>query len=313
VHFFDSDEYLGACCEARHPGRPWRPAYFRVGDAVVRLALVDGRPVTGGDFYDFVTPLEPPDGERLRSVPWLRQVVAGLHEVSGVPTFAPDQWPAPLIEWSRFPTAEAFQDHVLSRRASLARDARTKRRNLEKAFGPVSFRFEDDRPGVFDRCIAWKSAQYRASGSRDLFASPGNLALFRALARRGVLRVSSFSAGERLCAVHLGVEWGNAMHAWVPAYDAETARYSPGRLLFDELMEESRRRGHRIFDFLIGDEPYKWHYATHYRLVAPAGTPALSQRVWRGAKGAARGLLGHHPGLLAGARRLRDRMRERSR
>src|SRR5207247_3960145 len=43
-----------------------------------------------------------------------------------------------------------------------------------------------------------------------------------------------------------------------------------------EILRESHVRGYAEFDFLIGGELYKWHYATQTRVIGPLGTPPLS-------------------------------------
>ena len=100
--------------------------------------------------------------------------------------------------------------------------------------GPVEFRWEDPRPEVFDRCIAWKSAQYDRTGVVDHFRRPQNVELFRALHAKGALVISSLSAGATLLAVHFGAQHENGIYSWIAAYDPDRARYSPGRLLLED-------------------------------------------------------------------------------
>lgn len=61
------------------------------------------------------------------------------------------------------------------------------------------------------------------------------------------------------------------LYWWVPAYDSAYSQYSPGRLLLHFLLRESFNQHHTEFDFLWGDEDYKWYYATHVRLIADLG------------------------------------------
>ena len=60
----------------------------------------------------------------------------------------------------------------------------------------------------------------------------------------------------------------------MPWYESgEWARYSPGRLLLEHLLESSFEQGLREFDFTIGDEPYKSAFCNAsdalYRLIRP--------------------------------------------
>jgi CelD/BcsL family acetyltransferase involved in cellulose biosynthesis len=159
-----------------------------------------------------------------------------------------------------------------------------RRRRLERDLGPLQVVFDDPRQEPFDRCLAWKSAQYLATGYRDLFERHENVQMFVELRRRGALVVTSLWAGELLLAAHLGAFADNRLYWWVPAYDPEFARYSPGRLMLEAMLRESFHRQHVEFDFLIGNEAYKWYYATHFRTIGPLGSPPLGLRIRQQAK-----------------------------
>ena len=191
-----------------------------------------------------------------------------------------------------------------SRRSNLFADARRRRRRLEERVGPLEFSFEDNRPQVLEACLGWKSDQYVASGFPDAFRTGAHADFFRRLAGAGLLRVASLSAGGRLLATHLGALEAGRFYYWIPAYDPELTFFSPGRLLLDFMLKESQARGGE-FDFLIGDEDYKWHYATHVRVVEPAGRPPLRLRALRGARSLARRVRSASPLADALTRRLR--------
>jgi hypothetical protein len=314
MNFFSSDEYLLPFAETFFPGRAHRIGPWRAQGKVFRLVDVDGHgPVTSWEFLDFFQPVEDDPAKAAGTVRWLprvaletRDVVAALPDDAPAPTDFTFQ-PAPYVDWSRFSGWEAFQDHFATRRSSLLRDSKQKRRNLEKAFGPVRFEWDDRRGEVFDQALAWKSAQYVRSNLPDLFARPGNAALFRRLWAQGTLIVSSLSAGERLLAVHFGAQWRRRFFSWVAAYDPEHFRYSPGRLLLEGMLRESQGLGHAEFDFLIGSESYKYHYATHERVIGPLGSAPLRQRLRKAARGAVRRALGLYPPLLERLRALENR------
>jgi CelD/BcsL family acetyltransferase involved in cellulose biosynthesis len=220
-------------------------------------------------------------------------------------------FPAPYVDWSRFAGWDEFQGHYLKRRASLLRDSRQKRRHLENDLGRLSFVAHDTRPEVFDQCIAWKSAQYIRTGLQDMFRRPESVRLFRSLEAKGVLLVSSLSAGSHLLAVHFGAISDGRFYSWIAAYDPRHGHYSPGRLLLEDLLRERQARGDREFDFGIGNSSYKWHYATHNRTIGPLGSPAAAQVLGCRARASVKRVLRRWPGLLARVQRLRLRMRER--
>ena len=192
---------------------------------------------------------------------------------------------------------------VKARVGNLLPDSRRKRRKAERDLGKLSFVYDDPRKEPFESCLVWKSAQWRRTGSVDLFGTDlRHVQLFRELRRRGLLVVSTLSAGEALLAVHIGAAADNRLYWWVPAYDILMARYSPGRLLLEYLLEESFARNQRRFEFLLGDEKYKWHYATHALEVGALGKPTLYSFLRYEAKTRVRAMLEGYPWALGAAR-----------
>jgi CelD/BcsL family acetyltransferase involved in cellulose biosynthesis len=182
------------------------------------------------------------------------------------------------------------------------------RRRLEREAGPVRFAFDDPDPEVFDTCLRWKGEQYLATGHPNFFAQPRNVELFRQLRARRLVVVNALWAGPRLVAAHVAGLYDRRFAAWVPAYDPAWAKCSPGRLLLEESLRASQALGHREFDFLIGDEAYKFRYATDNRVIGPLGAPPLSVRLEQEARGLARATLKDRPRL----KKLVDRLRARA-
>jgi CelD/BcsL family acetyltransferase involved in cellulose biosynthesis len=63
-----------------------------------------------------------------------------------------------------------------------------------------------------------------------------------------------------------------------PSFAIELARFSPGEVLLRQLLLRAIEEGLAIFDFGLGEEPFKARFATHSRQVRnwglyPAGAP----------------------------------------
>jgi CelD/BcsL family acetyltransferase involved in cellulose biosynthesis len=324
VNFYSSDEYLGALATVWFPGRRCEAASYVVEGRQFRLLWREGLGpfVTFGpradacNFLDFFEPLAsaPDPAAAARPVRWLPRVALGAHEITSVAPepLASGCTPAPYVDWLRFPQWSAFEAHVASRRPSLRPDAKRKRRRLEERLGPLEFRWDDDRPSAFETALAWKSEQYARSKVLDCFSIPQNVAMFRELRRRGLVIVSSLSAGERLVAVHLGALWRGRFSYWVPAYDREVLLLSPGRLLLDDMLRESHARGHVEFDFLLGDESYKYHYATHQRVVGSIGKAPFQVSLHDAVRASVKSALARYPSLREKARALENAFTRRS-
>ena len=303
---FSTPAFLETVAELYHPGRAAAVEVCRIDGLALRMLVLDGHEVvTSAPFYDYPQPLEAPGTGQARPLRYVPRTVLRTTTVEQRPELLPGQHPSPYVDWSRFADHATFEAMVGQRIGNLLPDSRRRQRKLERDLGPLRFIFDDARDETFETCVRWKSAQYRETGLPDMFAQPRNVELFRRLRDRGVVVLSSLSAGDRLVAAHLG-GMAEGRHAWwVPAYDPELAGYSPGRLMLHEILRESHARGHREFDFLIGDEAYKFHYATHSRLIGPLGTPPLRDRVLTSLRSKTRSALEGHPALLNAARSMK--------
>lgn len=309
MNVFTTDAFLETVGELYFPARRRAIEVCRVEGRLLRLLVLDGHEIVRtAPFYDYPQPLDGPVGGPVRELAYFpRTVVATTTIAERTPEVAGFS-PSPYIEWARFADHAAFEKHVESAKASHTGDSPRQRRRLERDLGPLAFVFDDPRPEAFDACLRWKSSQYLATGLSDMFAAPQNVELFHRLRRRGVVVVSSLSAGSTLLAVHLGGFSDRRFAWWVPAYDPARSKFSPGRLLLEDLMRASHARGDLEFDFLIGDEAYKFLYATHNRVIGPLGTPPLKERLLAEAEKRAKQVLSKYPRAYELARGLKRRL-----
>jgi hypothetical protein len=309
MNVFSSPEMLSTVAAVFFPGAPARARWFRVADRLFLLPEVNGEGVTSWPFMDFLEPAQPGDDADASSdagqLPFLPKVALERVTAEAWRAGGLDASVAPCVDWSQFASHADFLAHVHARRSGLAADGRRRSRRLEREVGPLRMLADDPRPDVLEQCFRWKSRQYVESGYPDAFAVGAHATLFRELAKRGLLKVSSLSAGDRLLAVHAGMLHDRRFYYWVPAFDGELRAYSPGRLLLDEMLKASLARGDGEFDFLIGDEPYKWHYATHARPVTPLGVAPWPQRLRGSMRRFAHSLRRRYPALDDLERRLR--------
>lgn len=185
---------------------------------------------------------------------------------------------APLIEWGQFPAWEDFQTAVRQQSNQYWRDSRRRLNKLHRTLGESVFRWHDSDPAAFAACLRWKSNQF--DGIRRMFEDPRHRRFFVSLAESGFLTVSSLSVAGGPVAVVLGVVWQGCYYYWIPSYDPLHADCSPGRLLLEAMLAESHRLGQHRFDFLLGDEGYKWLYATHTQLIGELGGWCAPCRRW---------------------------------
>lgn len=309
MNMFSSDVFLRTLGEVYFAGHAREPGLFAVEGRNYWLLAVDGGPITHWQFIDFFEPVPAPGrpGRALDHLPRVARETVLAEDFRARPP-APGLLPSPLIDWTRFARWDDFAALVSSRVGNLFPDSRRKQNKLAKALGDVEFRLDDRRPQTFDLGMKWKSAQYLASGHQDLFANTRNRRLFSELHERELVLVSSLSAGGNVVAVHLGASHEGRLYWWIPSYGPEFGKFSPGRLLLEHIIRASFDRRDREFDFLIGDEAYKWHYATHTRVIGSAGEPRISLDLERAFKQRAKRALQSMPWLLERWPRLKQRV-----
>jgi hypothetical protein len=308
MNIFTTTTFLETAGALFFPRRARSIEVCRLEGRRIPLLVLDGKEVVGRmPFYDFPQPLDDARGAVDREISWLPRTVVRTTPIAQRTSPEPQGFhPSPYVDWSLEPSWVSLE----GRRAPRSSDSGRKRRRLEKELGPLRFELDDPSPQVFEACVAWKSAQYVATGLRDMFADPRNVALFRRLRERGVLLVSSLRAGDTLLAAHFGSSHAGRTTWWVPAYDPAWSKFSPGRLLLEDLLKASSARGDREFDFLIGDEDYKFAYATHNRVIGPVGTPPLTELVATRARQRAKAVLERYPRALEFARTVRERLKD---
>ena len=310
MNIFTTDAFLDTAGDLFFPQRERRVELCRLEGRRLRLLMLDGKDVAGSmPFYDFPQPEADAKGPVDREIFYFPRTVLRTTRLEDRTAEPAGQQPSPYIDWKKHPTFDAFEAEWKTRALSKSNDSPRQRRRLEKDLGPLRFQLDDLRPEVFDTCVKWKSGQYQATGLTDMFADPRNVALFRRLRERGVLLVSSLSAGNTLLAAHLGSSHDGRLGWWVPAYDAALSKFSPGRLLLEDMLKASHARGDVEFDFLVGDEAYKFQYATHNRVIGAVGTPPLRQLFLARARPMVKALLEKNPRALELARSLDKRLR----
>jgi CelD/BcsL family acetyltransferase involved in cellulose biosynthesis len=106
----------------------------------------------------------------------------------------------------------------------------------------------------------WNSGPMRSKfccdDSKDFISESCN-----ELSKKGWLRVAYLKLGEKIIAVQILYFYNSVQLFYLPSYDIDYKRYSPGIIIFLLNMSSLIEGGMRLLNFSIGDEPYKLHYA----------------------------------------------------
>ncbi len=147
------------------------------------------------------------------------------------------------------------------------KDLDKKRRKAEREAGPVSFAAYSRSTTDFEQMFAWKRAQYRATHQTDIFSTAWPMALMRELfASRqpefgGVL--FTLHMDGKLAAAHFHLRGQHTIHAWMIAHDSAFERYSPGMLLFQDILRWMDATPYQRLDLGQGDYRFKRELANH--------------------------------------------------
>ncbi len=186
---------------------------------------------------------------------------------------------APYVRGTRLSyvleTPDGYAAYAEGRRAAgsgIIKDLDKRHRKVEREVGPTRFTAHETDAAVLDQLLAWKRAQYRATGQTDVFAAGWTAELVRDLFRSKAEGLGgglfTLHIGERLAAAQFNLLGRQTLHAWVIAHEDEFERYSPGLLLFQDILKWMDRTPYRALDLGAGDYRFKLQLASVHRPVA---------------------------------------------
>lgn len=149
----------------------------------------------------------------------------------------------------------------------LVEDTDRRERKLQREHGDVVFSM--DSPGA-EQDLQWlidaKNAQYRRTGaSSGPLLDPRHqrlLAYLMANPSEGCqARLSVLKAGQEHVSCHFGLQSGTTLHYWFPAYGESFSAYSPGRILFKNVILHANSVGINLIDRGEGDSAAKRDFA----------------------------------------------------
>lgn len=156
-----------------------------------------------------------------------------------------------------------FEQFLKSRLSNNAiKSAKRSQRRIEEQ-GKVEFVIAT-QPDQIDRLlrgmIDQKSLSYQELGVADLFATQGIKEFFNTISKNPnpLVHLSALLLDDQILATHWGLVYKNRFYYLYPSYERnELSKYSPGTVLLWRLFDWCIQNQIAIYDFTIGDEPYK--------------------------------------------------------
>jgi CelD/BcsL family acetyltransferase involved in cellulose biosynthesis len=187
-----------------------------------------------------------------------------------------------------------FQEYLGRLSKNHQYDLRRKERRLQSA-GPIRFRIlgaaDPDVRGHFEQFWEMRRARLAQAGRPQLYDECRHRALYWKLLERSEpghgVHFSVLLCGERPIAYHFGFIAGKKLYYYTPTFDPEFHPFSPGKLLIKYLLADAFGRGCEEFDFLLGEEPYKYAWTSHSRgvcnlFVLPRTVRGIALYLWFG-------------------------------
>jgi CelD/BcsL family acetyltransferase involved in cellulose biosynthesis len=158
------------------------------------------------------------------------------------------------------PLPSSYDDWLTSLGKKQRHEVRRKRRRFEAEFGTIEIqRHTGDAIEVF--CIMHRLS----AGEKGQFMNDPMESLFTQLLTTAGASIHLLTCDGVPRAAAFGFESDEGYFYYNSAYDPAAAMASPGVVLFSAMIETEIERGAVVFDFLKGDEPYKFRHGAEPR------------------------------------------------
>ena len=155
---------------------------------------------------------------------------------------------------------ESFELWLMSIGKKERHEVRRKRRRFDTEFGETRI-----VTGGADTIEAFCEMHRRSGGEKGSFMTPEMEQFFSDLVTKANAVIHNLSSNGRTLATAFGFETADGYYFYNSAFEPDAARASPGVVLFSSMIEAQIERGAKVFDFLKGDERYKFRHGADAR------------------------------------------------
>jgi CelD/BcsL family acetyltransferase involved in cellulose biosynthesis len=163
---------------------------------------------------------------------------------------------------------DGYEPYAAERKAAgvgILKDCDKKRRKLEREAGVPVFTAFSRSKADFDQLMAWKSQQWKATGQTDVLGAGWTSRLVRDLFQSrdpeygGIL--FTLHVGDKLVAAQFNLRAHGTINSWLIGHDAEFTRWSPGMILFQDILRWMDATPYRRLDLGAGDYRFKREFS----------------------------------------------------
>lgn len=149
-------------------------------------------------------------------------------------------------------------------------EIRRKFRNVESSLAEAAFYFVEEREQLVSETQAFIDMMAQDPSKRD-FLTDAMLQHLHNTAKiafdNGWLQLAFFTLDGKKAAAYLSFRFNNRMWCYNSGWDWEFRDFSPGWVLLAYLIEWANENGIDEFDFMRGDEPYKYKFGATDRQI----------------------------------------------
>ena len=213
-------------------------------------------------------------------------------DICGKPNPFIDLRGAPFAESGHLTRITGSWEQYVANQMPYRRNSGQQRRKLAR-IGPVMFKVAEtsaDRQRIVQTMMRQKSRRCIETGEADELALPGYKQYYITMTERfawpGPLHVAALEVGDKIVSTSWSLIFNRRFLWLVTTFEGnEWKRFSPGRLLLEDLLKWGFTNGINIFDYGIGDESYKLGYSDQKLLLYQAHIPItmlgkVCQSVW---------------------------------
>lgn len=176
--------------------------------------------------------------------------------------------PAPYVMLPR-----TLDDYLSRLDKKYRHEFRRKMRNAAGFFLPVSWHVIDEEEKL-DQAMQDFTNLMRLEGHKARFLTEGMApqmnAIAHALFKSGMLQLAFLKVGNDYAAAYFNIDYNNRIWVYNSGLDRKFEKLSPGIVLAGYLVIDAIEKGREIFDFMRGDEDYKYQFGGQDRFVMRA-------------------------------------------
>jgi len=132
-----------------------------------------------------------------------------------------------------------------------------KSRKIAREIGPLRFDWHTTDSSVFEALLTWKRIHLKHSPSLDIFRFKWVIDILQSIrfiqTEKFAAMLSTLYAGDHLISVHLGLRSYHVFSSWIPSYDPDYKKYSPGLIHHIEMAKKAAEVGIKRIDLGRGN------------------------------------------------------------